>query len=157
MSPKAQREDVHTSTCQGKSLLLFRDGFLTTSVEGPSQHPPCAERGRLYRLGQAQGASSPQMRLAQSPGWPSLQSLGSPSSQAAPQAPQKPRAGGCAGRSGRSQLGTRLGCWEQCQTQIQDSWWHLPHRTAPWNLWHVCPATLSDDRLLQPCHSWRAC
>ena len=71
--------------------LLFCGSFLTASVEGPSQHPPCAEQGRLYRLGQAQRSPSPQKRFEQSPAWPGHQSS---SSQAGPQIPLRTRVGG---------------------------------------------------------------
>ena len=35
-----------------------------------------------------------------------------------------------------------------CQIQIQDSWWYLPHRTAPWSLWSFSSATVMEEGLL---------
>ena len=94
-------ERAHLQRLRGKTLtpvpvgegasLLFCGSFLTASVEGPSQHPPCAEQGRLYRLGQAQRSPSPQKRFEQSPAWPGHQSS---SSQAGPQIPLRTRVGG---------------------------------------------------------------
>ena len=127
MSPKAQREDAHTSTCRGRSLLLFSGSFLTTSVEGPSQHPPCASREDFIDLSRHKGLHPRRDLIRAQPGHVTSLLAALPHRQGL--------------RLLRGQEWTpvledlRGISWAQalavvggCQARIQDSWCHLSHR-----------------------------
>ena len=94
------------------ACLFFCGSFLTTSVEGPSQRPPCAEQGRLADLVRHKGLLHPRrdLRRAQ-PGQVTSPLAALPHGQDL-QAPRCHKGWGhvCAGGPGRNQLGTSLGC-----------------------------------------------
>ena len=114
-------ERPHPLRLRGKTLTpapvregacLFCGSFLTTSVEGPSQRPPCPEQGRLTDFVRHKGLLHPRrdLRRAQ-PGHVTSPLAAVPHGQGL-QAPQMPQGVGVCvcRRAWRNQLGTSLGC-----------------------------------------------